>query len=210
MCSCTGCEYTDKFAAPHFIEGQDGAQACAYPKNYGFEMWPRGNPSGRKAATEYSAHVAHGKRWHNGSKGAEFSADELRISAEPRLPAWIAVSGGLPQADAVTRRYLAWGNAEAQKQTPAAKPALARPAALSKAPQHFPAPDRSTGGTGIIIIMPKPDAAKRKPGRPRVLPDGSARVLVILDPVSRQRAEKLGNGNLSAGVRKALQRLRSA
>ena len=43
-CACTSCRETNKY-----IEK-------------GFADWPRGNPSGRKSASEYAAHVSFGKR----------------------------------------------------------------------------------------------------------------------------------------------------
>ena len=43
MCTCTSCKATDTFA------------------NGSFADWPRGNPAGRKSASEYAAHVRYGQ-----------------------------------------------------------------------------------------------------------------------------------------------------
>jgi hypothetical protein len=47
---------------------------------------------------------------------------------------------------------------------------------------------------------PKP---KRGPGRPPLLQDGR-RVYLYLDKASLERAAKLGDGNMSKGIREAL------
>lgn len=50
------------------------------------------------------------------------------------------------------------------------------------------------------------DAApeKRKPGRPRIMPAGSKRLTVSLGFEEYAAAEKIGGGNVSEGIRKAL------
>jgi hypothetical protein len=45
---------------------------------------------------------------------------------------------------------------------------------------------------------------KKRPGRPKLGKDGAIRVLVTLDQQTIDRASKLGGGNVSAGIRKAL------
>lgn len=47
------------------------------------------------------------------------------------------------------------------------------------------------------------EKAKRKPGRP-ALPGGIKRIMISLDKASIERARKLGDDNISAGIRKAL------
>ena len=44
MCDCSSCKYTDGF------------------REDGFAKWPRGNPAGKKASSDYAAHVAYSKR----------------------------------------------------------------------------------------------------------------------------------------------------
>ena len=51
----------------------------------------------------------------------------------------------------------------------------------------------------MVKTQPKP-----KRGRPTIGAEPMLRVLVTLDPASINRAKKLGRGNLSAGLRKAL------
>jgi hypothetical protein len=46
--------------------------------------------------------------------------------------------------------------------------------------------------------------SERKPGRPQVAPPGSRFVNVSLSPELRERAKRLGGGNLAAGVRLAI------
>lgn len=47
--------------------------------------------------------------------------------------------------------------------------------------------------------------AKRKPGRPRILPEGGKRLTVTLDAASHAKAEALGAGNVNAGIRAAIE-----
>lgn len=48
------------------------------------------------------------------------------------------------------------------------------------------------------------DENKRKPGRPKKLPSGSERIGVMLSPEQIEKAGKIGNGNVSDGIRRAL------
>ena len=48
---------------------------------------------------------------------------------------------------------------------------------------------------------------KRKPGRPKVLKDGS-RVNVFLDRATIDKAKRIGQGELSAGLRQAVAKFR--
>lgn len=50
--------------------------------------------------------------------------------------------------------------------------------------------------------------AKRKPGRPRILGTGDKRRTVTFDTETLARARELGDGNINAGVRKALREWR--
>jgi len=88
------------------------------------------------------------------------------------------------------------------KKQRALESALARPAMPCKAAQHFAAPMEGGRDAGIILAMPK-DKAKRPPGRPRFLPEGSKRFLIWLDPQAIAEARRKG-GKVSLGVRKAL------
>lgn len=44
----------------------------------------------------------------------------------------------------------------------------------------------------------------RKPGRPRILPVGDKRRTITFDAETLARARELGDGNINAGVRRAL------
>lgn len=81
---------------------------------------------------------------------------------------------------------------------------LSRPAQLGKAAQHFPARDRprqaKTKGQKMFE-----EKVKRKPGRPRVAVKVK-RIMIALDEASKARALELGTGNISRGIRIALQR----
>lgn len=50
------------------------------------------------------------------------------------------------------------------------------------------------------------DTPRRKPGRPRILPEGGKRLTVTLDAASHAKAEALGAGNVNAGIRAALEK----
>ncbi len=50
----------------------------------------------------------------------------------------------------------------------------------------------------------KPATQKPKRGAPTMFAAKMRKVLVTLDPASIAKAKKLGKGNLSAGIRKAL------
>lgn len=50
----------------------------------------------------------------------------------------------------------------------------------------------------------KPILPKLKRGGQRLFAEPMRRVLVMLDRASIERAQKLGDGNVSAGIRKAL------
>lgn len=52
MCTCSSCEATDAFA------------------ERGFAEWPRGNPAGAKAKTDYAQHRAYCLKW-GGSRQPE-------------------------------------------------------------------------------------------------------------------------------------------
>lgn len=81
-----------------------------------------------------------------------------------------------------------------KKQTPAAKPALARPTPCSNTAQHFHAPE-ARRATAIILHMAK---AKRSVGRPKI----GERYLVVLPDDVAEKARQVGGGNLSAGLRR--------
>jgi hypothetical protein len=76
-----------------------------------------------------------------------------------------------------------------KRQKPVKAPAS--PATISKSPQHFPGQDRQAEAK-----------AKRSVGRP-LMP--GRRVVVKLEERQIKAAEKLGSGNVAAGIRKALE-----
>ena len=76
----------------------------------------------------------------------------------------------------------------------------ARPAAPGKAPQHFPELDRQPE-TAVIYAMPKSNQPKRGRGRPEM---PGRRVVVKLEEELIKRAEQIGGGKVTVGIRKAL------
>lgn len=206
MCSCTSCSYTDSFHAK------------------GFDAWPRGNPAGRKAASEYAAHVKHSKQWgaHVDENGKatpripEFPGgaptSPLRYSTPPQrdggahrsYPKHPDTPEGWTTAAYVEAFIAANGYAKWKEASPTdAEPA--RPAAPCKAPRHFPARDRPRE-TARIYAMPKAKTEKRPVGRPAL--DGR-RVVIKLEETQIKQAAKLGEGNVAAGIREALRRAQS-
>jgi hypothetical protein len=171
MCTCASCSYTDGYAGKGFAE------------------WPRGEPAGpRSSAAAYAAHVRH-------------SFMGARVRSEVGKPAGAAWYGSpsvsRAEVEAVLRRTFGLEPAEAPR--PAEAGAVS-PATPCKAPQHFPAGDR-TSEAATIYDMRK-EKAKRSVGRP---PLPGRRVIVKLEERQIKAAEKLGAGNIAAGIRKALQ-----
>ena len=196
-CTCASCEYTN-----NAVQGA----------GVGFKYWPRGNPSGRKAAEEYAAHVAHGKQWGRGadgelSHGPAIPPALLTISPEPRFPAWLHVHGTMPPLPSKLVRYFITSgyDKQAQKSQGPDLPAPARPEPAGKPDHDFPSADRRVRASARIYVMSQVKAekslVKRPVGRPPL--DGVKRIAVSLDSASIERAKKLG-GSVSAGIRAAL------
>lgn len=81
MCTCTSCEYTDKFGQPGFAE------------------WPRGNPAGKRSSdASYRAHVAYSKQWGMGYSGVMHEPREInlthRATASARSPERLRIPEG--------------------------------------------------------------------------------------------------------------------
>jgi hypothetical protein len=114
---------------------------------------------------------------------------------KPEGAAWYGVPKGMTRAEveAVLRKSFeeAPHSAEAEAVSPA------RP---SKSAQHFPELDRQP--EAITIYDMRKDKAKRTVGRP-LMP--GRRVVVKLQERQIKAAEKLGCGNVAAGIRKALE-----
>lgn len=143
MCTCASCEHTDGFA------------------DKGFAAWPRGNPAGRKAASEYAAHVRHAGAW---------GKDRV-----PEIPAGIWTRPPFPctgttwsdpgkarsyptAADAKlgTAHYVAQflrANGYRYKKPEAAEAAPARPTQPGKAAQHLPELNRQPEPHAILYVM---------------------------------------------------------
>lgn len=177
MCTCASCEYTDGFA------------------DKGFAEWPKGEPAGKRASdSAYSAHAAHGRQWgHDASGRASLGPavpDEIRrIVPEPRYPR----GDGLVMPITPAPKWLHdWINRKG-----------AQPEAPASAPSHFPEPDRKRPETAVIYDMRK-DKEKPEEKKPRGRPPTGKPFLVRLEPEQVKRAQSLGAGNISAGVRKAL------
>ena len=84
MCTCASCSATDALA------------------DKGFDAWPRGNPAGRKSATDYAAHVSH--MWHGIARGWEF-----KLGAAPTVPAWCKGAAPLPRPTKLVADFIASG-----------------------------------------------------------------------------------------------------
>lgn len=197
MCTCASCSYTDRFAGK------------------GFAAWPRGDPAGhRSSAAAYAAHVRYSQAWGRSPSGnmhhaPEFSRAALRgdpVSAGGALR-YVRPAGCYPgnaDAKAGLAAYIAAferrNGLKPQEMEKAEAQAPARPAAPGKAPQHFPTGDR-TSEAATIYDMRK-EKAKRSVGRP---PLPGRRVVVKLEDKQIKAAEKLGAGNIAAGIRKALE-----
>lgn len=69
MCTCASCVATDKL------------------HDAGFAAWPRGNPAGRKSASEYAAHVRHGLAW-----GGIVGAAGRVIPRKPEFPGGVKLT----------------------------------------------------------------------------------------------------------------------
>lgn len=220
MCQCASCTPTDKLAKA------------------GFAAWPRGNPAGKRASeSAYAAHVAFSRKWgrhqsgnmhhapevtkrvptgntrredpHAGYKFPEFSEETTTAD----YVAWFLRSNNLLTDATIAKRdqYRAMvkrGEADVERREKAsptyARPA--RPAQPGKAAQHFPAVDRDCE-TARIYAMPKAKPKPRPVGRPAM---EGRRVVIKLEEAQIKRAEELGNGNISAGIRAALELKRKA
>jgi hypothetical protein len=210
MCTCASCENTDSFRDKTFAE------------------WPRGNPAGRKAASEYEALVAYARQWGRGYAGV-MHEPPIGIKARAYSPSREDPHAGykFPGTwDKVQRREIPMPDTGSdyaaqfarlnhllmdERNSPAFA-GLSRPAQLGKAAQHFPARDRprqakmqalhrgARSAKRTNMNEPKPKV-KRPRGRPSL---GIAkRIMVSLDAASIERARALG-GTISAGIRKAL------
>lgn len=180
MCTCASCLETDRRSGLPDLLGEDETRISG---TVGFENWPRGNPAGhRVSASDYAAHVAHSRFGAiKGDNGQPF-----------RLP------GLVYPVKQVSKSVLDWINRKTEKlvaqEFPPEPPA--RPAQACKPEQHFPVADRRTEADKIYA-MPK----KRPVGRPAI---PGRRVVIKLNEAQIRRADKLGAGNVAAGIRKAL------
>lgn len=169
--------------------------SCEYTDSFagkGFAAWPRGDPAGpRSSAAAYSAHATHcgakmPKPWRYVSKPPQFSCYGLHAPIAP-APKWLH--------DWINRK--APDRAEARP---------ASPETPAKAPQHFPELDRQPEASNIYT-MPKD---KRPVGRPPIVKGGMRRVLVTLDDATIEKAKRIGNKQLSPGLREAVKRCKVA
>lgn len=202
MCTCASCEYTDRYAGLPDLFGELEVPAIASGVRSipSFQAWPRGEPKGSAASgKEYRDHAKHcgadglPKPWSfKPGQPPRFNTAGLVLPIAPApkmVRDWINARGPL------------WGEASPTDAEPA------RPAAPCKARQHFPGADRGAeaGNDGsksaIIYSMQKKEKQKRSRGRPE-LP--GRRVVVKLEEAQIKRAEKIGAGNVAAGIRKAL------
>lgn len=194
MCTCASCENTDKLAGlpDLFGELRPGRDVG------GFARWPRGNVTGKRASTaEYNAHTAH--LWDGIAK---------RVPFTPGQPPRFNIPGLVLPVTPAPKSVLDWINRsgpqfERVKKASPAKAEPARPTQPGKAKPHFPELDRQPE-TAVIYAMPKSKSKpedKRPVGRPAIQ---GRRVVIKLEDEQIKRAEKLGGGNVAAGIRKAL------
>jgi len=197
MCTCASCKYTDGYAAK------------------GFAAWPRGEPAGRKSASDYAAHWRHCTTWQP-SKGAtrEFPGavptSPLRYSppaqrdpgADRTYPTHADTPEGWSGTAAYVEAFIAANNYAKEPSPARAEPG--RPRTPGKAHENLPAPDRQRE-PARIYAMPKKSTEPREPSRGRGRPAMPGRRVVIkLEEEQIKRAAKLGGGNVAAGIRKAL------
>jgi hypothetical protein len=125
MCTCANCKYTDGFSGKGFAE------------------WPRGEPAGpRASAAAYAAHVSH--LW----KGVPRKAIAFTPGQAPQYPSWCSTKSmapavlKIPEGCESLAEYVADFDKlnGLKRQEPVKAPA--RPATISKSPQHFPELDR--------------------------------------------------------------------
>lgn len=194
MCQCSSCEYTDGFSGLPDLFGEMSAKLrTANGRSIpGFAAWPRGEPAGKASAKAYGEHVQPmPKPWSYVSRPPQYSCH-----GTPGC-------GPIAPLPAFVRNWI--NGPTAYKSTGPVLPGPdARPAKPAKAPQHFPARDR-THETARIYAMPKSKTvAKRSRGRPE-LPGRF--VVVKLEERLIHKAEKLG-GKVAAGIREALERVK--
>jgi uncharacterized C2H2 Zn-finger protein len=184
MCTCASCSHTDGYAGKSFAE------------------WPRGKPAGKSSERDYAAHVRYAQQWGKGHGKPECGKVARAAGTRREDPhakyKWPRYAEDMTTADYVAV-FLRDNNLAPEKEK-AAGLVAARPATPCKAPQHFPAGDR-TSEAATIYDMRK-EKAKRSVGRP---PLPGRRVIVKLEERQIKAAEKLGAGNIAAGIRKALQ-----
>jgi hypothetical protein len=183
MCTCASCSYTDKYAGKGFAE------------------WPRGKPAGRSSVREYAAHVRYAQQWGKGHGKPECGKVARAAGTRSEDPhakyKWPQYAEDMATADYVAA-FLRDNNLKPEmKRAESPRPRPARP---SKSAQHFPDLDRQA--EAITIYDMRKDKAKRTVGRP-LMP--GRRVVVKLQERQIRAAEKLGCGNVAAGIRKALE-----
>ena len=171
--------------------------SCKYTDSFadkGFAAWPRGEPAG--AASSASAYRAH---WSH----CNAMRDPVKMGGP--FPQRFPYSGIAPIAPNMTA--IRWNAGRKMPDTAEAVPA--RPHAPGKAREHLPELDRQRE-PGTIYDMRKEKAKqdeKRARGRPE-LP--GRKVLIKLPDELIAKAEKLGDGNVSEGTRRALERVKVA
>lgn len=186
MCTCASCSYTDSFSGFAWDDAGEKLLPVVRDKRGGFDTWPRGEPAGKRSSdAAYAAHVAHA--WSGAYKSVAFTPGQApRFSYRGIMPVQ-------PNATAIR-----WNAGRGKKPEPVTAPAS--PAQPGKAEQHFPELDRQPKAGAVIYAMPK-SKDKRPIGRP---PLPGRRVVIKLEEEQIKRAEKLGGGNVAAGIRKAL------
>lgn len=182
MCDCASCSYTDAFAGRADLF-QDGS-----PNIKGFDLWPRGKPAGVSGSNaDYKAHQKH-----CGSGGLP-----KPWKFTPGLPPKFNTAGLVMPITPAPKWLHDWINRKEARPVLAASPSPTQPA---KAEPHLPELDRQPE-PAVIYAMPKSTDAKRPRGRPAM---EGRRVVIKLAEEQIKRAEKLGEGNIAEGIRRAL------
>ena len=219
MCTCASCEYTDSFNVKGFAAWPRGEPAGEYSSNRAYAAHARHVWAGayktiaftRGQAPRYPSWTTS-KALGDGGEHRKYprlydAQKEHELTTSEYVEEFIRSNEYLTE-DKIAKRaaYAAMVKEEqAARKREKASPTYvrpARPAKPGKAQPHFPEPDRQPE-TAKIYDMRKAKAKpeeKRARGRP---PTGKP-FLVRLEPEHVKRAEQLGAGNISAGIRKAL------
>lgn len=225
MCTCTSCEYTDGYADKGFAAwprgnpaGRKSAERYAahvkHAQSWGKDRVPE-LPAG---IWNRSPFPCSGTNWTDPGKDRTYPPADKTLGTAEYVSAFLSsnnyVTEETIEKQAHYRRIVEreeainakrWANVEKARAAEAAPP---RPDQPGKANPHLPAVNRHDGPGARIYAMPKAkpkQQAKQEPKRSRGRPamDGR-RVIIKLAEHQIKAAEKLGDGNIAAGIRLAI------